>query len=254
MSKLGEGAVWLPYGMGFELDHRGLVPLDEARQLVAGSVAFRRGEGRMIDDRWVWDSDRLWAALTSLHDAAEFMTQARRLIWRFHPRRDAMLAPIARHGAAIAPWLCEFVSDGVLINVPWCVAPCLIACAAPVAFEAIWSIRVVDDLGTSARFPGPFSPDGLGDVDAEGPVEHAVVPERPNQDANQLVLSWIDAHPKLAFPELVRRGFAGERRAWVAILALSNSDPGWVESHLRAAVGDEASERAMLEVKNLKPR
>jgi hypothetical protein len=61
------------------LEERGLMPLAEARDLLAGTTVFTEGKGRMVDGTFVLESDRVWAALLSLEDAAEFVPHARRL-------------------------------------------------------------------------------------------------------------------------------------------------------------------------------
>ena len=61
------------------LDARGLVPVEAARAAVRAADAFRKGSARMVDGASVTDADRLWAALLSLEDAADFVAEATRL-------------------------------------------------------------------------------------------------------------------------------------------------------------------------------
>lgn len=124
------------------LDERGLMPLAEARELLAGAAVFRRGEGRMIGGRFVLESDRLWAALLSLEDAAEFVTHARRLHWETNVRGTHNLAPYERYGDGILPWIAARVNEaGILDNVPWCVLPCLLASGSKDAFDVAATVR-----------------------------------------------------------------------------------------------------------------
>lgn len=125
------------------LDERGLMPLAEARELLAGVTVFQRGEGRMIDGTFVLESDRVWAALLSLENAAEFVTHARGLRWQANVRGMNNLAPYERYGDGILPWIATRVDeDGVLHNVPWCVLPCLLASGAEDAFAIGATVRV----------------------------------------------------------------------------------------------------------------
>ena len=122
------------------LDGRGLMPLAEARAALAGADAFVRGDA----DDHVLASDRLWAALLSLEDAAELVEVASRLDWRFHPRGFDNVDLHLRYGDGIVPWLATRVDgDGTLVNVPWCVVPCLLACGSDDAFELAWRVRRV---------------------------------------------------------------------------------------------------------------
>jgi hypothetical protein len=117
------------------LDERGLMPLAEARELLAGTTVFKQGRGRMIDGTFVLESDRVWAALLSLEDGAEFVTHATGLRWKTIVRGKENLAPYERYGDGVLPWIASRVDeDGVLHNVPWCVLPCLLASGSEDAF------------------------------------------------------------------------------------------------------------------------
>jgi len=129
------------------LDERGLMPLAEARDLLAGVTVFQQGKGRMIDGTFVLESDRVWAALLSLEDAAEFVTHARGLRWQANVRGKDNLAPYERYGDGVLPWISARVDEeGVLHNVPWCVLPCLLASGAEDAFAIGAAVRDPDVL------------------------------------------------------------------------------------------------------------
>ncbi|MFI0350733.1 hypothetical protein [Actinomadura sp. 9N407] len=125
-----------------DLDERGLMPLAQARDLLARTRVFRRGEGEMVDGRFVLESDRAWAALLSLADAAEFVPVASRLAWEADPRGRDNLALYERYGDGVLPWIATRVDgEGVLHDKPWCVLPCLFASGSAEAFGIAASIR-----------------------------------------------------------------------------------------------------------------
>lgn len=125
-----------------EPDARGLMPLRKARALVRGAATFDKGDGRIIDGRQVLDSDLLWAALLSLKDGDEFVEQACRIRWKFHPRGFDNIAPVERYGEAVLPWLAKSISRaGKVADAPWCLRPCLLALGGRTAFDLALSVR-----------------------------------------------------------------------------------------------------------------
>ncbi len=126
-------------------DERGLMPLDEARQWLAGLDRYVKGEPLDTDDgKHVLASDRTWAALMSLADGAEFVAATRRLSWEFEVRGMENLAPLQRYGEAVLEWISDRIdADGVLHNTPWCLLPCLLACPAAPAFDVAARVRFV---------------------------------------------------------------------------------------------------------------
>ncbi|MFI0446988.1 hypothetical protein [Actinomadura sp. 6N118] len=124
------------------LDDRGLMSLEEARALLARTQTFRRGEGELVDGTFVLELDRVWAALLSLADAAEFTAIATGLTWEADPRGMENLALYERYGDGVLPWIATRVDDkGVLHNKPWCVLPCLLASGSDEAFGIAASLR-----------------------------------------------------------------------------------------------------------------
>jgi hypothetical protein len=97
-------------------DSRGLMKLKDARRWLAARKTFSKGEGEMVDGTFVLESDRTWAALLSLEDAAELVREATRLEWRFHVRGKDNLALHERYGDEILPWLGSRLKNGVLYN------------------------------------------------------------------------------------------------------------------------------------------
>ena len=231
-------------------DARGLMPLADARAEVRRHDAFRKGEGRMVGGSWVLDSDRLWAALLSLSDAEEFVGKASRLAWYFHPRDRDNIATVERYGEAVLPWLARFVDgEGRLVTVPWCIPACLLAIGTPACFELVWSVKAIDDRGTSRQAPGPFASDSPGDVDAQGPVAPVPVGPGPSNEANRFLLTWVDRHPAVGMPALVERWQDGdEPRARLALYALHQSDPDWTGAALRDSLGADRAEALLSEL------
>jgi hypothetical protein len=222
------------------LDERGLMPLEEARALVRGVREFRRGGLRIVAGRAVLDSDRLWAALLSLEDAHEFVVEASRIEWFFHPRGDANVEPILRYGAGIQPWLETFVhADGRLVNVPWCVVPCMLETGDEDFFRKLWSVRTVVQADAGPG-PGPFAADSPGDVDTTHALPPAPSTPPPTADAsaNGLVLQWIWTAPAQRFPMLARFADNGDGRARVLLKSLAQAAPSAVFGFVRDALGD----------------
>jgi hypothetical protein len=204
------------------LDDRGLMPLEDARAAVRGASEFRRGGGHMTAFGWVTGSDRLWAALLSLEDAAEFVREASRIRWSAHPRGRDNTAPVERYGDAILPWLATFVRpDGRLVNVPWCVQPCLLSIGASEAFELIWKVRAIDTDDIAA---------------ATGPVSEPP-PSEPDDGADTLVIEWIYAHPEAGFPALARAAEADDPRAVIMLKSLAQCEPSAVFGFVSRALG-----------------
>jgi hypothetical protein len=122
-----------------ELDDRGLVPVEIARDALAKRTSFTKGQSREINKIHVLTSDVLWAMLLSLEDGEEFVRVASRLRWDFHPRGHFNIDLFLRYGEAIVPWLATRVDKrGVIENTPWCVHPCLLACSSFEAFDLVW--------------------------------------------------------------------------------------------------------------------
>lgn len=191
--------------VGLPLDERGLVELEEARRRVAAERTFARGEGRLVHGSWIWDSERLWTSLLSLENAEEFVREASRLEWRFHPRASQYLEPAERFGREILPWLFSFVRGNVLVNVPACVVPLLCDQGGGDSFEPLLGLDGVSE--DSRRVPGPFAPDGPGNVDVASLVPSVEAAERA-------LLEFAWTHPKPSFSLLYEKAAVeGDERA-----------------------------------------
>jgi hypothetical protein len=232
-------------GAGLPIDERGLVELGVARKLVESATEFRKGEGRWVAGSWVLDSDRLWAALLSLETVDEFVQHACRLRWYFHPRGKPNTDAIERYGPAILPWLGSFIKNGRLVDVPWCVVPCLLATGTREVFELLWTVRTVAEDATTGE-PGPFAADSPGDVDQRGFDLDAPGPDDKDGSAGGILLRFAWYHPKLGFPELARKVEDGDRFARAVLIGGASVAPSEVFGYVREALGEPRA-RALFE-------
>jgi hypothetical protein len=194
-------------------DERGLMPLDEARAWLAGRTAYARGEDGLpdTDGTYVMEHDRTWAALLSLADGEEFLAQARRLAWEFEAVRGMEnLAVLQRYGDdTTLRWVADHIDDdGDLTNLPWCVLPCLLACAAPAAFDVAARVSSV-----AGRTP---------------PVGIAT--------------QWLLRHPQHGYAVLVERLDAGDEDAATALEELVGADPRGTLARLATVIGPQAAD------------
>lgn len=172
-----------------ELDERGLMPLASAREWVETSEFGQA------------DADLRWAALLSLEHAAEACEVATRWVWRQMPRGRDNTALVERYGAGVLPWLATRVVEGVLINAPWCVVPCLLALDDIAALELAWSLRGVRDRVEMIAWQVRDAGEQPGDPAVEAAA------------AVQLIDRWVSAYPETALPWLVGRADEGDARA-----------------------------------------
>ena len=120
------------------LDDRGLVPLAEARATVAATAAVERD-----------NLDAVWAALCSLADGDELASAAAHLDWQMPPRGKDNVAFVERYGAGALAWLRTRIGNGVLVNHPWCVLPCVMALDDPGALDLLLDVDgVIADGGS----------------------------------------------------------------------------------------------------------
>src|SRR5690349_1097426 len=156
-------STWGPYVVGAlrdaeveRRDDRGLMPLPLARDIVASARAFRRD-----------GADRLWAALVSLSDADEACAALTRLTWEHPPRGRDNTALAERYGAGLLPWLRGRLDRGVLLNVPWCVGPCLLAIGEVGALELLWQVERYRDRMTMTAWTVVDDGSAAGDAGEE---------------------------------------------------------------------------------------
>ena len=127
------------------LDARGLLPLDEARRIVAAATEFRVGGWHHEGDlRWT-DSDVLWGALLSLESPEEFAREARRLTWVHCPRSaDGNVDPHTRYEDGVLVWVAACLSpDGELSPLPENVGTCLLQVGTAAGWELIGRLASV---------------------------------------------------------------------------------------------------------------
>lgn len=131
-------------------DARGLLPSAEARRFLASVDVFRRGKAKFVGGSRVFESDRVWAALLSLDNAEEFVRHAKRMEWAFGGRGRGNTAAVERYGIGILPWIeSRLRDDGVLVNVPSCVVPCLLAIGTTGALELALRVHAVTDTASA---------------------------------------------------------------------------------------------------------
>lgn len=197
------------------LDDRGLVPLAEARATLAATTAVDRD-----------NLDAVWAALCSLADGAELATAAAHLDWQMPPRGKANVAFVERYGAGALAWLRTRVGNGVLVNHPWCVLPCVMALDDPGALDLLLDVNgVIADGGsmTAWVFSRPPVPD-----------DHEALAAAALDE----VLRWTRLHPDAAYPRLAARARTSARAA-AALRALAAKAPTDVAARLAAAGAGE---------------
>lgn len=204
-----------------EIDERGLMPVEEARRVLAGVSEFVRGREVLVNGRVVLDSDLLWAALLSLAGADEFVRVAIGLRWGAHIRGMDNLSAYDRYGDGILPWVRSRIGDdGVLRNVPWCVLPCLLESSSVEAFEIAASITGVN---TWTEGDPPW-------------VEQYV-------DAGETIRRWMARHSDEGFRELASAGPVSAR----VLRSLFGEDPRGTQRRLRAAVGKNRADAWLVE-------
>lgn len=204
-----------------QVDERGLMPLAEARAIVRALDVYRKGEGVAIDGAVVLASDRAWAALLSLEDAAEFVREATRIRFEFHVRGRDNVGAFERYGDGVLPWIAANVHHGVLVNVPWCLLPCLLAVESDEALGLALSIRAVSQDQRSG--PGAYAADSAGDVDRTGQLSAA---------DTQVARSWVARGDRLG---LLAQRAASDPRARGLLDVLSPPLPPAVTALLDAA-------------------
>lgn len=184
-----------------DTDARGLMPIERAREVLAGASSVDRGS-----------LDEVWAALLSL-DAAELVSATQHLDWQHPVRGRENLALTERYGRDALPWLQTRLREGVLVNHPWCVLPCLLALDVPEALELLLSVDGVLANAGDMKF-WQFTP-------ADPAVDRA----RLERDALDAVLEWTRRHEAAAIPVLAAQALSNPR-AKAALTRLSEQRPG----------------------------
>lgn len=229
-------------------DARGLMSIQRAREIVSVSTVFARGAAEEVASQIVLDSDRLWAALLSLEDGAEFVRAASRLSWEFQPRGHYNVAPAQRYGDAIEEWLLSHVDGSTLRNVPWCVKPCLLEVGTAAVFRGLWALREI--MERSAGEVDSPAGEGLADPASDDPFlddptaeDRAVAPE-----VAALLHRWIQRHSAVGFGELARLAVSGDARAREVFEAAARRSPAEVASAAESTVGADAAQLLFLQL------
>lgn len=204
-----------------KVDGRGLMPLAQARKIVKALDVYRKGDGEMIDGTFVLESDVAWAALLSLKDANEFLREAKRVRFEFHVRGMDNIAAFERYGDAVLAWVAANVHDGVLVNVPWCLLPCLLAVDGEEALTLALSIRAVSS--DQRVGPGAYAADSAGDVDRTGNVV---------EEDRTVARSWVARGDRMA---LLAKRAESDPRARALLDELSPKLPAEVAAQIDAA-------------------
>jgi hypothetical protein len=202
-----------------ELDARGLMPLERARAILRGVRTFVRGAGRSGPNGWVLDSDVTWSALLSLEDAAELVRVASALRWQFQPRGMENVDLYLRYGEGIVPWIASRIRrGGTLVNDPWCVVPCLLACGSHEAFELVWRLDAVE------RWRG----------------------------RRDLRTEWLSRHEELGLAALALHAVRGDERArtWLVAQRIRGKDAAIRQA---ARVVEERARRGLLVELGIEP-
>ncbi|MDI3291477.1 hypothetical protein [Polyangium sp. 15x6] len=252
-------------------DGRGLMSLSEARRLVESAEAFRKGEGRSAGGTMVFESDRVWAALLSLEDAAEFVKHGRRIRWEFQVRGRDNTALYDRYGDGILPWIeSRIEAEGALANVPWCVVPCLLAIGTREALDVALRVQSIvelpstgseieadesdlaEDASTSDEDDGDESDDeddeDEDDDDDDPGADEDEDDERARADAStqddglDVARRWMTRHPD-AYGALATLADEGNTRAAELLRDRAAALGGVVREAIEAALGEEAARR-----------
>ena len=200
---------------GVEVDARGLMPLAQAREIIAATPSLARGDGRRVGATWVWDHDRVWAALLSLADADEAAAALARVDLAEGPR-----------GAATNVALTERYGDGALRLIAARRRPDGVVAAAPVLRATAMAV------GSAAGFGLVWDVAGWDEVGGTG---------SPDEQASALFAAWVTAHPAVGFVELGRLAVGGDAAARSFLHAWATPQARKVFGWLRAALGDEVA-------------
>ncbi|MRG93641.1 DUF7003 family protein [Polyangium spumosum] len=251
-------------------DGRGLMSLSEARRLLESTEVYRKGEGRSTGGTMVFESDRVWAALLSLEDAAEFVKHATRIRWEFQVRGRDNVALHDRYGDGILPWIERRVEgDGALVNVPWCVLPCLLAIGTREALEVTLRVRSVVELASAGSEidaeesdfaeDEPAASDDDDEDDEEEDEEDDEDEDDPSADEDEdeergregdaekhdgleVARRWMTRHPD-AYGALAALADEGNTRAAELLRDRAAALGGVVREAIEAALGPEAAKR-----------
>ena len=156
------------------VDARGLMPLADAEAICAAASSLARGDGRYVGDAWVWDHDRVWAALLSLATAADAAVVFGPLDLADGPRSAATNRALAeRYGdGALTIVASRARTDGVIAATSPLLRATVLAVGTPAGFRFVWDTTGWDEAGGSGT---------------------------PDEQASALFAAWVAAYPQVGF-------------------------------------------------------
>ncbi|MBA3393907.1 MAG: hypothetical protein H0T89_14765 [Deltaproteobacteria bacterium] len=193
-------------------DHRGLLPLERARAILATTQVYPKAvvhEGRTPEEvEEVAIAHAIHAALVSLESADEALAHLTQLTW--HGALFDGCTLVERYGITMLPWVGGRVVDGMLIAPVYGLEATFAAFGTEEAFDLLMKLKLVDYLREPGRVP-------VGDV--------AAVPElEPKAALDGRVFAVIDrfiaAQPVVAARVLARRMVAAPKvKRWRELAA-----------------------------------
>lgn len=197
-------------------DERGLMPVAEAEAICAAATSLARGDGRYVGDAWVWDHDRVWAALLSLPTAADAAAVFGRLDLADGPRSAARNRALAeRYGdGALAIVASRARADGVVAATSPLLRTTVLAVGTPAGFRFVWDTTGWDEAGATGT---------------------------PDEQASALFAAWVAAHPQVGFVELGRLAAGGDAAALSFLQTWGAPQARRVFGWLRDALGEAAA-------------
>ncbi len=253
-------------------DNRGLLPLNDARRFLGSVETFRKGKTKVIGVSRVFESDRVWAALLSLENAEEFVRYAKLLTWHFAGRGRDNTSALERYGSGILPWIeSRLRDDSVLVNVPSCVVPCLLATRTSAALELALRATSVTDVpslhdrlhdqpsgrSSTAKSRSIVDVDVDDDEDDEDQDEEEADEDQTADDSDDeeptsddldkpdeldLARRWMTRHPTF-YGHLATLAYCGQNRAEALLRDRAKVLGGAVREALEQTLGFAEAER-----------
>ena len=229
-----------------DLDARGMVPIELARQILDEHRIMQSGIARPPREGQYRCEYLIWGSLLSLESAEEFVERAERIRWMEGPNVIEAPVLVERYGDAVKAWLLAHIREGVLVNVPRGVLSGLAALGEREVFDALWRIRdVVSDTTPTASRVTRFCKcpsDGWTILASEKPTGGD---GEPHHEITQRVWGrWVRRNPELGAQLLLEKQSAGDKRAGTILRTLlTDKNPQIrveeMDAHVLAAVGEK---------------